>query len=142
MIRYRPTLLLTILASLVVLLAACSSGSSASASPSEAAAADSDAAAPSEAAAGGDESEVRIVASTFEPGEITVTAGTEVVFINDDSFAHTITEGTDGDAVDDPIVDEEIDGGGEVRVTFDEAGTYDITCEIHPSMQMTVTVEG
>jgi plastocyanin len=53
-----------------------------------------------------------------------------------------VSEGTDGDVVDDPIVDEEIAAGGEVRVTFDEAGTYDITCEIHPDMQMTITVEG
>jgi plastocyanin len=53
-----------------------------------------------------------------------------------------VTEGTDGDVVDDPIVDEEIGGGGEVRVTFDEAGTFDITCEIHPTMQTTITVEG
>ena len=29
-----------------------------------------------------------------------------------------------------------------MSVTFDEPGTYDITCEIHPSMQMTVIVEG
>jgi len=28
-----------------------------------------------------------------------------------------------------------------VRVTFDEPGTYEITCKIHPSMQMTITVE-
>ena len=25
---------------------------------------------------------------------------------------------------------------------FGEAGTFNITCEIHPDMQMTVTVEG
>ncbi|MGZ8513018.1 MAG: cupredoxin domain-containing protein [Candidatus Limnocylindria bacterium] len=40
------------------------------------------------------------------------------------------------------MVDDEITGRGEVRVTFDEAGTYEITCEIHPSMQVTITVEG
>jgi plastocyanin len=85
---------------------------------------------------------VRIVNSVFEPSELTVSAGTEVVWTNEDSFAHTVTEGTDGDVVDDPIVDEEIAAGGEVRVTFDEAGTFDITCEIHPDMQMTITVEG
>ncbi len=78
----------------------------------------------------------------LRPEEITVPVGTEVVFLNADGFAHTVTEGTDGQAVDDPIVDEEIAQNGTVSVTFDEAGTYDITCEIHPSMQMTVTVEG
>jgi len=133
--RYRTTPLLAVIAALVVVLAACSSGASPSASASAEAA--------EQSAAAEDEPEVRIVASNFEPGDLTVSVGTEVVFINDDGFGHTITEGTDGNVVDDPIVDEEIDGGGgEVRVTFDEAGTFDITCEIHPSMQMTVTVEG
>ena len=53
-----------------------------------------------------------------------------------------MTEGTGGQAVDDPIVDREIAQNRSVRVTFDEPGTYDITCKIHPSMQLTVTVEG
>jgi len=133
--RYRTIPLLAVIAALVVVLAACSSGASPSASASAEAA--------EQSAAAEDEPEVRLVASNFEPGDLTVSVGTEVVFINDDGFGHTITEGTDGDVVDDPIVDEEIDGGGgEVRVTFDEAGTFDITCEIHPSMQMTITVEG
>jgi len=140
--RHRPTLLLAILASLVVLLAACSSES---ASGTEAPAAESTPtaapdAASEEPAAGGPE--VRIVNSVFQPGELTVSVGDEVVFTNEDTFTHTITEGTDGDAVEDPIVDEEISGRGEVRVTFDEAGTYDITCQIHPTMQVTITVEG
>ena len=127
---------------LVLALAACSSGSSPSAAVSSSAAASQATAsdAPSE---GGEEAEVRLVSSTFGPGELTVSVNTTVVFINDDSFDHTISEGTDGEAVDNPLVDDEIAGnGGEVRVTFNEAGTYDITCRIHPSMQMTVTVEG
>jgi plastocyanin len=89
-----------------------------------------------------DETRVRIDGSAFDPEELTVLVGTEVLFVNADGFAHTVTEGTDGQAVDDPIVDEEIAQNGTVSVTFDEAGTYDITCEIHPTMQMTVTVEG
>lgn len=125
---------------LVLALAACSSGSSPSAAVSSSASQATASDAPSE---GGEEAEVRLVSSTFEPGELTVSVNTTVVFINDDSFDHTITEGTEGEAVDNPLVDDEIAGnGGEVRVTFNEAGTYDITCRIHPSMQMTVTVEG
>ncbi len=30
----------------------------------------------------------------------------------------------------------------DVVVTFDEAGTFNITCKIHPTMNMTITVEG
>jgi plastocyanin len=89
-----------------------------------------------------DEARVRIDGSAFDPEELTVPVGTEVQFVNADNFEHTVTEGTDGQPVDDPIVDEEIAQNGTVSVTFDEAGTYEITCQIHPSMHMTVTVEG
>ena len=132
MSRTRLPHLLAILAALVVLLAACSSetASETQAPAAESTPADAPAEASEEAAAEG--AEVRIVNSAFSPGALTVSLGTEVVFINEDSFAHTITEGTDGDVVDDPIVDDEIAAGGE-SVTFDEAGTYDITCEIHPT---------
>lgn len=88
------------------------------------------------------EATVRIRSSNFDPAELTVAAGTEVTFLNADAFGHTVTEGTDGTAVDDPIVDEPIGQNGSVSVTFEEPGTYDITCKIHPSMQMTVIVEG
>ena len=88
------------------------------------------------------EAEVRIEASSFVPELLTVAVGTEVTFVNADPFDHTVTEGTDGDVVTDPIVDEPIAAGGTVSVTFAEPGTFDITCEIHPTMQMTVVVEG
>ena len=88
------------------------------------------------------EERVRIDGSVFEPAELTIAAGTEVTFLNADGFGHTVTEGTGGQAVEDPIVDEEIAQNGSVSVTFDEPGTYDITCRIHPSMQMTIVVEG
>jgi plastocyanin len=85
---------------------------------------------------------VRIRNSSYDPTELTIPAGTEVTFLNADGFTHTVTEGTDGQPVDDPIVDEEIDQNGSVSVTFDEPGTYNITCKIHSSMNMTITVEG
>ncbi len=84
---------------------------------------------------------VTIGISDFEPATLTIAAGTEVVFENVAPFDHTVTEGTGGQAVDDPIVDVQVAAGDEVRVSFDEPGTYDITCEIHPSMQLTITVE-
>jgi len=127
----------------VVSLAACSTTETATpdaAAPTESAEPSDSEAAESEAPAAGEE-RVRIDGSAFDPEELTVAVGTEVLFVNADGFAHTVTEGTDGQAVDDPIVDEEIAQNGTVSVTFDEPGTYDITCEIHPSMQMTVIVE-
>ena len=133
---------------LALALAACSTPAATSdaadptdtAEPSESAAAEQSEAPASEEPAS--ETRVRIDGSAFDPEELTVAVGTEVVFLNADSFEHTVTEGTNGQAVDDPIVDEEIAQNGTVSVTFDEAGTYDITCEIHPSMHLTVTVEG
>ena len=137
---------------LALALGACSgaatSPSSAEASPPSEAPASSEAAEPSpgatasEDAGGAEEVRVRIDNSNFDPAELTVAVGTEVTWVNADTFAHTVTEGTDGQAVDDPVVDEEIEQGGAVSVTFDEPGTYEITCQIHPSMQMTVVVEG
>jgi plastocyanin len=157
MSRSRP--LPVVLAMLALALAACSSSA---ASPTEAEAplatasqpdpteseaaeseapAESDAAAESEAAAAEDE-RVRLESSNFDPEELTIAVGTTVRFLNADSFAHTVTEGTGGQAVDDPIVDENLEPTKSVGVTFDEPGTYEITCELHPSMQMTITVEG
>lgn len=134
---------------LAIALAACSTPAAtsdaadptATAEPSGSVASEESEAPESEEPAG-ETTRVRIDGSAFEPEELTVPVGTEVVFLNADSFEHTVTEGTDGQAVDDPIVDEEIAQNGSVSVVFDEAGAYDITCEIHPSMHMTVTVEG
>ena len=88
--------------------------------------------------------EVRVVMelSRFDPEELTIAAGTRVTFVNDAPFEHTVTEGTGGQAVEDPIIDEEVAVGGSVEFTFDDPGTYDITCRIHPTMQLTITVEG
>ncbi len=153
MSRSRPIPVL--LAILALALAACSS-SEASPSPAEVQAplatatepaptasetADSEAPAESEEATAEDE-RVRLESSNFDPEELTIAAGTTVRFLNVDSFAHTVTEGTGGQAVDDPIVDKDLEPNKSVGVTFDEPGTYEITCELHPTMQMTITVEG
>ncbi len=81
---------------------------------------------------------VSLAGGAFSPATLTVAAGTTVTFT--DTTGHTVTEGSNGTPVDDPIVDEA--GGADVEVTFDEPGTYNITCKIHPGMNMTVTVEG
>jgi plastocyanin len=111
-----------VLATLALALAACSGGGGSA----------------SAGADGGGET-VSLSGGQFSPGTLTIAAGTTVTFT--DGAGHTVTEGTNGTAVDDPIVDEEW-GGEPIEVTFDEPGTYDITCRIHPSMSLTVTVEG
>ncbi|MEO7295675.1 MAG: plastocyanin/azurin family copper-binding protein [Candidatus Limnocylindria bacterium] len=103
-----------------------------SAAPSESAEASEDA---------GEEATVRLSQFAFDTEELTIAAGTEVSFVNADAAAHTVTEGTDGEAADDPIIDEELQQNGTASFTFDEPGTYQITCLFHAQMNMTVVVE-
>jgi plastocyanin len=149
---HRPMAIISI-ALLALALAGCTDGASQgepteSPGASEAAASDVPASrapasdAPASDAPEAAQAEVMIEDASFIPEELTVTVGTEVTWVNGDSYEHTITEGTDGDPVEDPIVDEAIAADATVSVTFDQPGTYDITCEIHPTMQMTVVVEG
>lgn len=80
---------------------------------------------------------VRIERSRFSDPEITVAAGTTVVFVNDDPFAHTVT------VVDDLPVrfdSGELAEGQAFEVTFDRPGTYSYFCEIHPTMRAVVVV--
>ncbi|MBW3612838.1 MAG: cupredoxin domain-containing protein [Chloroflexi bacterium] len=86
--------------------------------------------------------EVMLTTSSFSPGVLTVAAGTEVTFVNDSGLPHTVTHGTNGRAVEDPAFDRPVGDGGSVTITFDEPGTFEITCKLHPTMQMTLTVEG
>ena len=124
--RFLP--MLGVLAMLILVLAACSSATESS----DAGGGGGD--------GGGDAGEtVSLAGGAFSPSTLTIPAGTTVTFT--DTTGHTVTEGTDGTAVDDPIVDEE-GGADPIEVTFDEAGTYNITCKIHPAMNMTITVEG
>lgn len=91
--------------------------------------------------AGGGTATVMIMGFDF-PADMTVAAGTTVTFVNHDAGAHTVTEGTDGVAAPDAAFDEEVPAGGMVEIVFDEPGTYDVTCLIHPTMNMVITVEG
>ena len=130
--RRRPhtVTLLSLLAILALVLAAC--GSSGESSPAD----DGEGNGDGGGATAGET--VSLAGGQFSPGTLTIAAGDTVTFT--DTTGHTVTEGQDGTPVDDPIVDE--DGGSDIEVTFDEPGTYNITCKIHPSMNMTITVEG
>jgi plastocyanin len=72
----------------------------------------------------------------YEPATITISAGDAVEWMNEDSCPHTATP--DGGP----------DGTGNIPagdtsdpVTFDEAGTYAISCDYHPQMSGEVVVE-
>jgi plastocyanin len=146
------------LAALVLVLAACTSGSdgsvaaSPSAAASEASSAEPSGAEPSGAEPSADESagasegsgeavHVTIASFAFDPAELTVSVGDTVRFINEDGAAHTVTEGTDGNADDDAAFDEQVAAGEWIEVTFDEAGDINVTCLFHSNMNMVVHVE-
>jgi plastocyanin len=145
--------MLTLPALLALTLAACGDGGT-SAAPSEAAwpsTAASEAAAPSEAAASeaaapsedaGTGRNVTLTDFAFSEGELTIASGTVVTFRNAGSAPHTVTQGTDGVEAADSTFDEQVAPGDEVEITFDEAGTFEVTCLLHPQMNMTVVVEG
>ena len=69
---------------------------------------------------------VEIKGFAFIPENITVQRGTTVTWINRDSAPHTATgEGFDSGSL----------GQGQMfRATFDQAGTFEYRCTIHPSM--------
>ena len=70
----------------------------------------------------------------FSPATITVTAGSTVVWTNDDSIQHDIT--FDGGS----IVSSVLNHNDTFSHTFTTAGTYHYICSIHPFMHGTVIV--
>ena len=135
-IRPRPHPL-TLLVGVAVLLAGCS-GSGTSSTATTAATA-SVAASQSQAASGG-EATVTMVGFKFDPAALTVKVGTKVTFVNKDSALHEVAEGQDGKKADGARFDESVAPGASTIITFDQAGTVKVTCRIHPTMNMTVTV--
>jgi amicyanin len=71
---------------------------------------------------------------TFNPDTLTITAGTKVVWTNQDTVSHTITN------------DSKIFGSGFLakgntyEFTFDQPGTYDYHCTPHPFMRGKIIV--
>jgi plastocyanin len=135
------------LITVVLVLAACQS--SASGSPEESAGASehvmsqapSEAAstAPSEGPQSG-EITVTIAGNSFGP-DLTITAGSSIVFVNNDSVGHTVTHGTDGTPEANAAFDVAVaDGETTDPILFDTPGTYNVTCKIHPNMSLIITV--
>lgn len=88
--------------------------------------------------AAGDGASVTIVDFAFDPQEVEVAAGSTATWVNDDGVAHTVTAGSPGSPTGE--FDEPVDAGATVEVSFDEAGTVDYFCAIHPAMTGQVVV--
>lgn len=73
----------------------------------------------------------------FSSTELTVSKGQVVVFMNDDRTAHNITVKGDGMDLNGGLQQP----GGQFSVPFTKAGTYEVSCGIHPKMKLEVTVK-
>ena len=114
--------------------------SSPGASVAESASAEASPSAGASAAASGAVTVSNILNSDFGP-DLTVGLDMTVMWKNGDGFAHTATEGSDGKAATDALFDLKLAAGASDSYTFTEAGTYKVTCTLHPNMNMTITVQ-
>jgi plastocyanin len=76
----------------------------------------------------------------YIPYHVTVSAGEEVTWSNDDSAAHTVTSGTPTDGPDGIFDSSLFMAGGTFSVTLDESGEYPYFCMVHPWMTGIITV--
>ncbi len=84
--------------------------------------------------AGSSENKVEIRGFAFEPGTLTVKAGTTVTWTNLDSSTHTVDSDNGDWASGDLSINETY------SKTFDEPGTYAYHCGIHPEMTGVIEV--
>ena len=77
----------------------------------------------------------------FIPYEVTVDVGGEVTWSNDDSAAHTVTSGTAADGTDGVFDSGLFMAGTTFSHKFEEAGTYNYFCMVHPWMEGIVIVK-
>ena len=76
----------------------------------------------------------------YLPYDATISVGGTVTWSNDDTAAHTVTSGTI-DAVLTGVFDSGLFMAGTTfEFTFDDAGTYDYLCMVHPWMTGIINV--
>ena len=73
----------------------------------------------------------------FSIETLTVNVGDTVEFKNEDSFFHNVFSLSDAQMFDLGSYPQ----GESKSVTFEQAGTIEVECAIHPSMQMVITVK-
>src|SRR2546430_842190 len=78
--------------------------------------------------------EVNIDNFAFTPKELTVKAGTAIVFRNRDDIPHSVV-GTKGE-----FHSKALDTDDSFSFTLTKAGTYDYSCGLHPKMQGKIVV--
>jgi plastocyanin len=76
----------------------------------------------------------------YSPASVTINAGDTVAWENIDTAAHTVTGGSPADGPSGVFDSSLIMGGASFEHTFDEAGSYDYFCMVHPWMTGNVQV--
>jgi plastocyanin len=73
----------------------------------------------------------------FQPAQITVKTGDNVVFVNQDGFGHNVFSESAGGAFDIGLQQP----NQRSSVPFRRDGTFEVQCRIHPKMKLKVTVQ-
>jgi plastocyanin len=81
------------------------------------------------------DTEVKIDNFTFNPQQITVKAGTTVVWTNHDDIPHTVTSSTKA------FKSNALDTDDKFSFTFTTPGAYPYFCALHPHMTGSIVVE-
>ena len=76
----------------------------------------------------------------FVPETVSISSGSTVVWNNDDTAAHTVTSGGPTGGPDGIFDSSLLMASASFEVTFDDAGSYDYFCMVHPWMVGTVNV--
>ena len=76
----------------------------------------------------------------YLPADITINVGDTVEWINVDTAAHTVTGGSPADGPSGVFDSSLVMADAVYAFTFEEAGTYDYFCMVHPWMIGSVTV--
>lgn len=77
----------------------------------------------------------------FDPVQVNITPGTKVDWKNADTASHTVTSGKPSDNTTGTIFDSSlVKAGGEYKFTFNDPGTFDYYCQVHPWMTGQVIV--
>ena len=76
----------------------------------------------------------------YLPADITINAGDTVEWINVDTAAHTVTGGSPADGPSGVFDSSLVIANADYSFTFDDAGSYDYFCMVHPWMLGSVTV--
>jgi len=72
---------------------------------------------------------------SFAPSPLEIPAGTEVTWINKDDVPHTVV------STDRKLRSQALDTGEKFSFTFQDPGTYQYFCSVHPKMTGTIIVK-